>query len=126
MLKNESTVNRKSSCERTFSCTVCDKTLVCKGNLYDHMRNHTGEKSFTFHVSEKSFSQKTMLVIHMRRHTGERGERFYCLLCGKCFSGKRTLKRHNRLHTGEKPYSCSVCEISSLEQKGLRLNILNL
>lgn len=134
-LKKESTVNHHKSCERPFSCTVCDKQFGCKGNLHAHMRSHTGEKPFTCTVCNKSFSAKVNLKTHMRSHTGEKpfscsicnksfsqkktlvihlrshtGERpFSCSFCGKCFSEKGTLKRHIRVHTGEKPYSCSVC-----------------
>lgn len=134
-IKKGNNVNHHKSCERPFSCTVCDKRFGCKGNLHahirshtgekpftctvctkgfstkanlkTHIRSHTGEKPFTCSVCNKSFSQKKTLAIHLRSHTGERP--FSCSFCGKCFSKKGTLKRHIRVHTGEKPYSCSVC-----------------
>ncbi|XP_033989754.1 zinc finger protein 629-like [Trematomus bernacchii] len=94
--------------EKTFSCSVCEKSFKWRGHLKRHMRIHTGETPFSCSVCKKSFTQRGSLKDHMIIHTGERP--FSCSVCEKSFTQRGNLKCHMRNHTGEKPFSCSVCD----------------
>ncbi|XP_033989765.1 oocyte zinc finger protein XlCOF22-like [Trematomus bernacchii] len=98
----------RSAGEKTFGCSLCEKSFAQRGDLKKHMRIHTGEKPFICSICEKCFAQRGDLKKHMRVHTGEKP--YSCSICKRCFAGIGDLKKHMRIHTGEKPYSCSVCD----------------
>ncbi|XP_033933538.1 zinc finger protein 271-like [Pseudochaenichthys georgianus] len=102
------TDSRRSAGEKTFGCSVCNKSFKQSSHLKEHIRIHTGEKPFSCSVCNKSFKNGGHLKGHMRIHTGEKP--FSCSVCKKSFAQRSDLKGHIRIHTGEKPFSCSVCD----------------
>ncbi|KAK2186472.1 hypothetical protein NP493_199g06054 [Ridgeia piscesae] len=77
---------------RPFHCTKCEYATNTKGNLYTHMRKHTGQ----FYRCEKcSFktTNKGHLVEHEATHTGHRHK---CDLCHKDYNTVKSLQNHIR------------------------------
>ncbi|GFY66232.1 hypothetical protein TNIN_287771 [Trichonephila inaurata madagascariensis] len=72
--------------KKQFSCQICEKSFVYKGNL---------EKHQVTHISEKPPS---------------------CPECGKTFELKKTLQQHLRRHTGRNLHKCDKCEKTFLSQ----------
>ncbi|XP_037651808.1 zinc finger protein 2 homolog [Sebastes umbrosus] len=107
--------------EKTFTCSICQKSFTQSGNLQMHMRLHTGEKPFSCSVCQKSFTQSGDLQRHVMTHTGEKP--FSCSVCGKGFIRSGELKRHMRTHTGEKPHSCLFCEKSFSQRGSLQMHM---
>jgi len=93
--------------ERSYQCTVCQRSFEHSGKLHRHMRIHTGERPHQCNICNKTFIQSGQLVIHKRTHTGEKP--YVCNTCEKGFTCSKQLKVHMRTHTGEKPYSCDIC-----------------
>ncbi len=60
---------RKGEAERTFSCTVCDKTFKKEQYLQQHVRTHEAKK-WECPVCHKLFTTKEYLRKHSRLHTG--------------------------------------------------------
>lgn len=84
--------------DRFFSqlCTSCCYNL---GNLYTHMRRHTGQ---LFRCSKCAFStcNKSHLVEHLKTHTRSKQT---CRLCNKEYTTEKSLINHIRkYHKGEK------------------------
>ncbi|XP_033990996.1 zinc finger protein 2 homolog [Trematomus bernacchii] len=115
--------SRRSTGEKSFSCSLCNKAFARSGNLKEHIRNHTGDKPFSCSICNKAFTQSGNVKKHMRIHTGEKP--FSCSVCKKYFAQRADLKRHVRIHTGEKPFSCSVCEKSFAQRADLKRHMRN-
>ena len=74
-------------------CEVCGKTITKKGgNLWSHMRVHSGDKPFKCKVCDKEFIQSSNLKRHLLIHTGDK--LFTCELCSKEFFDAGRLKTH--------------------------------
>ncbi|XP_041375842.1 zinc finger protein ZFAT-like [Gigantopelta aegis] len=77
---------------KPFKCTECDYSSNAKGNLYTHMRKHTGQfykcKKCSFHSVNKSH-----LVEHESTHSSSRHQ---CALCKKDYNTVKSLINHIR------------------------------
>ena len=65
-----------------FMCHNCGIRFMISGDLFKHMRSHTGEQPFV------------------------------CSDCSKTFATKSNLNRHSKIHTEERPHSCFKCGLS--------------
>ncbi|XP_034091057.1 zinc finger protein 316-like [Gymnodraco acuticeps] len=122
--------SRRSAGEKSFSCSVCNRSCKRRGHLHDHMRIHTGEKPFSCSICNKSFAQRGHLKKHMRIHTGEKP--FSCSVCDKRFTLSSHVERHRcfgrqspQLHQTQteenreaEPPACSSAEHMEKEADG--------
>ncbi|OXA44207.1 zinc finger protein 62-like [Folsomia candida] len=77
----------------TYSCPICQKTMVTKSYLKKHMD---------------------------QQHENPDNKPFSCNLCVKTFRTREHLKLHLRGHLKEKPYKCDLCESSYTSTSGLK------
>ncbi|XP_051918701.1 zinc finger protein 771-like [Hippocampus zosterae] len=119
--------------EKTFRCSVCDKSFNEKSALMRHKVLHCGEKPYDCSVCGEKFSLKLDLATHARTQKPSAcavcslrltqrseltsrvrtlpGEKpFTCFFCDGQFSRKADLTEHVRVHAGEKRYSCHCCQ----------------
>lgn len=79
---------------RPFKCIKCDYVSNSRGNLYTHMRKHTGQyykcdfPKCKFHTVNKSH-----LIEHSMTHKGEKHK---CELCRKMYNTQKSLMSHIR------------------------------
>ncbi|GFR74629.1 zinc finger protein ZFAT [Elysia marginata] len=84
---------------KPFKCTKCSYATNSKGNLYTHMRKHTGQYYRCDQCDFKTVN-KSHLVEHQMIHTNRRAQ---CLLCQKDYSTLKSLINHVRkYHTDKK------------------------
>lgn len=57
----------QNSGNKSFTCTICGKSLARKDKLVIHTRIHTGEKPYICEVCDKAFARRDKLVIHMNK-----------------------------------------------------------
>ncbi|KAH9515590.1 hypothetical protein Btru_011507 [Bulinus truncatus] len=84
---------------KPFKCNKCKYTTNSKGNLYTHMRKHTGQ-FYRCDQCEFKTVNKSHLVEHQMTHDNRRSQ---CLLCEKDYSTLKSLINHIRkYHTDKK------------------------
>ncbi|KAK6617036.1 hypothetical protein RUM44_005393 [Polyplax serrata] len=60
-------ISVQNSGSKSFTCTICGKSLARKDKLVIHTRIHTGEKPYICEVCDKAFARRDKLVIHMNK-----------------------------------------------------------
>ena len=118
-----------------YHCDKCDKRLVSKQGLLEHLKIHDESSKFPCPTCGLAFARKQTLKEHERAaHSTD--ENYQCKDCGKRFGNQSQLKKHKlsheepqfqckycskklstavylknheRYHTGEKPFMCSTC-----------------
>ncbi len=126
--------------ERLYSCDICDRAFVMKGELNKHSKTHmaefneeqetsnqskdnhqkrnsTSDKLYSCNLCYFSFKRKSDLQQHSLQHSKERP--FSCTLCDKSFVYQNTLNNHLRMHRGENAYKCCLCEVSFSQSSAL-------
>ncbi|KAI8759371.1 zinc finger protein ZFAT [Biomphalaria glabrata] len=84
---------------KPFHCNKCKFTTNSKGNLYTHMRKHTGQ-FYRCEQCEFKTVNKSHLVEHMMTHDNRRSQ---CMICQKDYSTLKSLINHVRkYHTDKK------------------------
>ncbi|CAL1545757.1 unnamed protein product [Lymnaea stagnalis] len=84
---------------KPFKCNKCKYATNSKGNLYTHMRKHTGQFYRCDHCEFKTVN-KSHLVEHQMTHDNRRSQ---CILCHKDYSTLKSLINHIRkYHTDKK------------------------
>lgn len=90
---------------KTFTCSICQKTLSSFYCLEDHMKSkHSGK---TKRKHGKSTCDKSA-VRHM------------CSVCGKQFPDRSNMRAHERTHFGIKTAACSLCGKQFSNNSGFR------
>ena len=89
--------------QENFQCNICNKTLISKNNLKEHMRIHNPDLQFECPYCHKKCTHRTNLQRHIKAvHTNDRP--FKCTKCNKAYVEKRALQRHLKSCSG----SCVV------------------
>ncbi|KAL4222948.1 hypothetical protein ACF0H5_018989 [Mactra antiquata] len=71
-LKLHTTVHKTSE-ERQYGCTICNRRFLHKHHLVVHQRKHSGEKPFKCNACSKTFMAIFLLHKHLRKHSRETG-----------------------------------------------------
>ena len=58
--------------EKTYQCSICDKTFPRESDLKGHMTVHGGEKSYLSSICDKTFSRDNVLKGHKTIHSEEK------------------------------------------------------
>lgn len=84
---------------KPFRCHKCQYSSNCRGNLYSHMRKHTGQYYKCDKCKFKTVN-KSHLLEHEMTHSGIR---HMCELCKKDYNTQKSLMNHVRkYHTSKK------------------------
>lgn len=102
-------------------CPTCNKVIIDKKNLMDHMIIHEDSKKFKCEVCSKSFRTKQCLKQHSFVHASQKP--FTCNFCGHGFTQKGFYLEHIRRHTGIKPFKCFVCQKAFVSKNLLRIHM---
>ncbi|KAL4235227.1 hypothetical protein ACF0H5_006865 [Mactra antiquata] len=79
---------------RPFKCIKCDYSSNARGNLYTHIRKHTGQFYKCEHPNCKFKTvNKSHLLEHSMIHSGEKHQ---CSLCKKHYNTQKSLMSHIR------------------------------
>ena len=76
-----------------FRWALCGKPYFNNSNLTRHMCIHTCERPFSCFICNRLLKQSNDLKCHMCSHTGEK--QFSCSSCNKSFIYSSSLKRHH-------------------------------
>ncbi|XP_043922358.1 gastrula zinc finger protein XlCGF57.1-like [Protopterus annectens] len=101
--------------QKSYKCSICQKSFKSKYNMMCHEIIHTGQRPYKCNVCDKSFRRKSYMIIHQTIHTGQRP--YTCTTCDKSFRLKSNMISHHSIHTAQKPYKCSLCD-KSFRMKG--------
>ena len=82
-------------------CKQCNYASSQAGNLWRHLKIHSGEKSNKCKQCDYASSYASNLRTHMKTHSGEKANS--CDQCEYASSEAANLRRHLRKLTGEKP-----------------------
>ena len=84
--ESDSDCVKQDSCGSIDShvCKYCCKSFLCRNQLIDHVKTHTGEKPYSCPICNKKCSLSGNLIKHMRTHTGDKP--YSCSVCSKQFS----------------------------------------
>ncbi|XP_064610516.1 zinc finger protein ZFAT-like isoform X2 [Liolophura sinensis] len=83
---------------KPFKCTKCDYTCNSKGNLYTHMRKHTGQ-FYTCSDCDFKTVNKSHLIEHKSTHSLEKHQ---CEMCKKDYKTVKSLINHIRKYHSSK------------------------
>ena len=90
----------KDSKFKFYQCTQCDRVLINKRGIDDHMNIHTGNTPHKCRHCNKGFNCRKNMHAHEKTHTGVKKLR--CHLCKKKYGNMVTLQAHmKRLHDYE-------------------------
>ena len=79
------------STARKFTCLLCSKGCVSKGELVTNMKCHTGERAFICDLCSETYISNADLKAHKRKHDGTM---LRCHACEKQFSRTSHLNSH--------------------------------
>ena len=85
--------NESEEMMNSFSCNICPFVSRYKGNLWKHLKIHSGERPFACNQCSYRGAQRTNLENHIKtKHTGEKP--FACHLCSYRNVRRDRLKYH--------------------------------
>lgn len=95
----------------SYTCEVCQKVVLTRGNLQIHMRTHTGERPFKCDLCEKAYHAKRYLQWHIQTaHNKEDIVMSQCEKCGKVLKNIHSLKLHMKVvHIKSHNEYCEFC-----------------
>lgn len=110
-IKNKrSAVDRRSSSNLPFKCSVCSLVFRNCTNLSKHLQKHTRTlKCSTCSISFKTVAglQKHQKIKHPAAHSVEK--HFNCPKCPSSFKNNVSLQKHLVSHSHDKPFKCNLC-----------------
>ena len=92
MTLSQSIQGKMTKQDNKKSCSLCSKSIL-GGNLARHMQTHNAEKSFVCTICDKSFDKNQSLKNHMFQHSN-RQKNFKCKECSFSSSQATNLKDH--------------------------------
>ncbi|XP_055903554.1 serendipity locus protein delta [Eupeodes corollae] len=134
---------------RSFECSICNKTLKTKHSLRNHLDTHKtevkckicgalcrDEEYLELHMNihegktenecrycPKRYSRRSNVIRHMQFHWDKK--KFQCEKCGLRFSQAHILYNHKMVHEAEEqPIICQICEQSFKSKKTFRHHMI--
>ena len=117
---NSNTSMTRLDTQLGFACPVCSKTFKSKAAMKLHMTVHktSEERQFVCTLCQRRFLHRHHLIVHQRKHSGEKP--YKCNACSKCFMAVFLLHKHLRKHTREQGLSNDISSEQLKELHGRR------
>lgn len=99
----------RKEADKTYPCTLCDKSFTRPYGLECHMVKHNGAKCFLCPTCGKEFHTSGGLSQHSLSHKDL--AQFKCGFCNKTYKSRQSLKEHFRVaHSNNRPnIQCVIC-----------------
>ncbi|XP_072036788.1 uncharacterized protein [Amphiura filiformis] len=104
-----------------WQCPYCEKQLVKRAQLIEHLHDHIGVEPYTCEVCNKGFTKKANYVSHQATHSTEL--KYECEECNKKFKYSQSLKKH--MAKCKKTYSCNQCGGQFSHKRSLNSHVWN-
>merc|ERR1712136_488337 len=113
--------NQKRNMENV-TCHICHQVFSNRKTLAPHIQAvHIQKHLYCCKYCPKTFTTNKTRNSHEKRHTGD----LDCKLCHKSFNSGTAFTQHMWAHQGIRPYVCTLCPETFVENRSLKKHALN-